>query len=292
MPTIVSYVGNGNDDAFGTDGYVDSAQIVVKIYSQLPPTHTYSGGFHFPHVPPPQGAVIQSAKLRLFVTYTDDVNCKIYGNNVDNAEDFVSNPSIVNRPRTSASVSLVQDSIGPYRWIEISGLESIIQEIVNRNGWVSGNALALLLIANKDVKKLCEFFSYEQDASYAAQLEITYTTGVTHNLSIQVNDENMGYTTPAAGTYVYDEDVTVDVQATTTNPLYYRFDHWELDGVDVGDTNPYPVNMDADHVILAVFVAEPSPPAEVGLPEIVAGGLAAADAVLVAIYLATVFGLI
>ena len=254
MPTIISYVSNGNDDAFGSDGYVDSAQIVVKIYSQLPPTYPYSGGFRFPNVAIPKGAVIQSAKLRLFVTYTDDVNCKIYGNSVDNAEDFVSNPSIVNRPRTSASVPLVQDNIGPYRWIEILGLESIIQEIVNRNGWISGNALALLLIANEDVKKLCEFLSYEKDASYAAQLEVAYTTGVMYNLTIQVNDIMGVYTNPKVGVHVYDEGETVNVEAFP----HKQFEYWKLDDVNVGSANPCSIIMDADHMLTAIFSAVPT----------------------------------
>ncbi len=114
----------------------------------------------------------------------------------------------------------------------------------------------------------------------------------TYNLIIQVNDATMGYINPVVGTYTYNEGTSVPVEAFSVDITRYRFDHWELDGVDVGDTNPYGVNMDADHVILAVFVAEPSPPAEVGLPEIATAGLAAADAVLIGYYLAAVFGLI
>jgi len=34
-------------------------------------------------------------------------------------------------------------------------------------------------------------------------------------------------------------------------------DHWELDGLDVGDANPYTVTMDDDHTLTAVFTEIP-----------------------------------
>jgi hypothetical protein len=34
-------------------------------------------------------------------------------------------------------------------------------------------------------------------------------------------------------------------------------DHWELDTVDVGVTDPYSVTMDANHTLVAVFVEAP-----------------------------------
>jgi len=37
-------------------------------------------------------------------------------------------------------------------------------------------------------------------------------------------------------------------------------DHWELDGLDVGDANPYTVTMDDDHTLTAVFTEIAPPP--------------------------------
>jgi len=68
-------------------------------------------------------------------------------------------------------------------------------------------------------------------------LTITATTG--------------GTTNPALGEHQYPYKTNVSVTATP-NP-WYEFDHWELDTVDVGATNPYSVMMDQNHTLKAIF---------------------------------------
>ena len=65
-----------------------------------------------------------------------------------------------------------------------------------------------------------------------------------------------GTTTPAPGTYIYDNGTLVNVTATA-NPGY-DFDHWILDSFDVGTSNPYHVLMNQNHTLNAVFVILPS----------------------------------
>ncbi|MGD0495605.1 MAG: PKD domain-containing protein [Candidatus Bathyarchaeia archaeon] len=65
-----------------------------------------------------------------------------------------------------------------------------------------------------------------------------------------------GTTTPAPGTYIYDNGTLVNVTATAN--LGYDFDHWILDGFDVGTSNPYHVLMTQNHTLNAVFVILPS----------------------------------
>jgi hypothetical protein len=61
-----------------------------------------------------------------------------------------------------------------------------------------------------------------------------------------------GTTSPLPGSTPYNEGTDVIVNA---NPeTGWTLDHWELDSVDVGDTNPYTVTMDMDHTLTAVFV--------------------------------------
>jgi len=69
-----------------------------------------------------------------------------------------------------------------------------------------------------------------------------------------------GTTNPSPGSYTYEAGTEVDVLATPDSN--YSFDHWELDGANVGATNPYSFTMDQDHSLHAVFVY--SPP---GVPE-------------------------
>ena len=49
----------------------------------------------------------------------------------------------------------------------------------------------------------------------------------------------------------YGEELTV----TAMSCSWYRFDHWELDGNNVGSDRSYTVNMTSDHTIRAVYVA-------------------------------------
>ncbi|MFX1441707.1 MAG: PKD domain-containing protein, partial [Promethearchaeota archaeon] len=49
---------------------------------------------------------------------------------------------------------------------------------------------------------------------------------------------------------------TVSVDATTTE-VGWKLDHWSLDSINVGDSNPYMVLMDTDHILTAVFVEAP-----------------------------------
>ncbi|MGD0029623.1 MAG: PKD domain-containing protein [Candidatus Bathyarchaeia archaeon] len=63
-----------------------------------------------------------------------------------------------------------------------------------------------------------------------------------------------GSTTPAPGTYTYVSGTSVSVNATANSG--YVFDHWELDGFNVGTGNPYSVLMNQNHVLNATFVAQ------------------------------------
>ncbi|MGA2091903.1 MAG: M6 family metalloprotease domain-containing protein [Sedimentisphaerales bacterium] len=61
-----------------------------------------------------------------------------------------------------------------------------------------------------------------------------------------------GTTQPVPGTYVYSLGSSVDISAIPN--VNYSFDHWELDGSNVGSANPYSVLMDGNHTLHAVFV--------------------------------------
>jgi len=69
-------------------------------------------------------------------------------------------------------------------------------------------------------------------------------------LDITINEG--GSTSPTMGTHPYTANATVQVTAVPNE--HYLFDHWELDGVSVGSTNPFSVFMDDNHTLHAVFV--------------------------------------
>lgn len=81
------------------------------------------------------------------------------------------------------------------------------------------------------------------------------TALVTHQLTVSATTG--GTTDPMLGAYTYNEDATATVTAFPDTG--YILDHWELDGVNVGFTNPINITMDVAHIINAVFAIAPTP---------------------------------
>jgi hypothetical protein len=87
-----------------------------------------------------------------------------------------------------------------------------------------------------------------------------FFTPITYQLTITATSG--GTTNPVPGTYTYGVDSSVEVTAIPDTD--YVFDHWLLDGGNVGSVNPYSVLMDDDHALHAVFTRPPPSPFPVG----------------------------
>lgn len=66
--------------------------------------------------------------------------------------------------------------------------------------------------------------------------------------------EGSGTTDPEPGTIIYYQSLSVTVTATPDEG--WVLDHWELNGVSVGDENPITVDIDGDRSLKAVFKQE------------------------------------
>lgn len=142
-------------------------------------------GLRFQGVNVPQGATIDSAILTLNIASleggaTPSTYC--YGVDADTAAAWADPgnlPSAVT-PTTAQSATFAPIATGS----EQVDVTTIVQEIIDRVGWSSGNALALVF--NDDGTSSNEYWIAEdfEDAGTAeASLEITYTAG---GLSIPV----------------------------------------------------------------------------------------------------------
>ncbi|MGB9740815.1 MAG: PKD domain-containing protein, partial [Candidatus Bathyarchaeales archaeon] len=80
-------------------------------------------------------------------------------------------------------------------------------------------------------------------------------TQITYTLTIETTTG--GTTNPTPGTYTYAAGSTVQVTAIPSSG--YIFDHWELNGSNVGSANPYTVNMNNNYILKAFFKTAPSP---------------------------------
>ena len=189
----------------------DETSVKVCSYSDSSSVTYRSGGFRFQNVAIPPGATVISAEFRGYVYIAGgDVNTYIFGNDEDNAENFVDDPYIfTSRPRTTAFVKWVQDDL-PLGWASTANagldLKDIIQEIINRPGWSSGNAIVLLFIADSGAgvpTKEVQFYGYATTRTTQARLVITWSeppaiTSVSDSPDPQAGGSAVSFTSEAS----------------------------------------------------------------------------------------------
>jgi len=141
-----------------------------------------TAGIRFPNVTVPQGALITRAYLTFAVdeTTSGDTSLTIKGEAADNAAQFAQEYyNITNRTTTSASVAW--NDI-PYWDTALAKKDSpdistVIQEIVGRDGWSSGNALAIIISGSGSrTVESYDGASGHGDLTLAPKLYIEYST--------------------------------------------------------------------------------------------------------------------
>jgi hypothetical protein len=134
-------------------------------------------GMRFSEVKIPQGATIVNAYVQFQVdeTHSKPTNLMIEGEAVDHAATFTaSSGNISSRPRTTADVAW-----SPPAWTTVGeagpdqqtpNIASVIQEIVDRSGWSSGNSLVIIITGTGE--RVAE--SYNGDPAGAPLLHVEY----------------------------------------------------------------------------------------------------------------------
>lgn len=189
--TLNRSVATGTDDAeeyvpggTGTAGTMDLTSSDLEIV--LDGTKKQMVGVRFANITIPQGAQIQSAYIQ-FSTKGDknavsgDAYLSIQ--DADNAATFSTTAfNITTRTRTADSI-LWPGSTSSTWGIGSGGvagpdqktpdLKTLVQAVVNRSGWVSGNAMVLFVSGPAGVRNAA---SYDNGAAGAAKLIIQYTS--------------------------------------------------------------------------------------------------------------------
>lgn len=169
-PSVTVNPAATNDDGVEYSGIWDNVDIYIGAAGV-----TYYGGVRFPSVAIDNGVAVTLATLGLYARAIGGSGGSgdIYGRAADNPGQFdISNlPSSVTRTTASTAVSAV-GTTGAKTW----NVTSIAQEQVNKAGWSSGNAMALMLITSNGGTNYTIFKGYEA-GSDIPYLSITYTTG-------------------------------------------------------------------------------------------------------------------
>lgn len=161
-------------------------------------------GVRFQNISIPQGAVITHAYIQFAVDATaknsDPSNLIIHAENVDSALTYnpAENFNITKRAKSADSVLF---SMGLWPLVGEAGanqrtgdIAKLVQAIVNRNGWKSGNALAFMI---KGVGTR-ESESFDGDAPKAPLLVVKYIIPTALNIRISdVNDDMEEFLAPS-----------------------------------------------------------------------------------------------
>jgi hypothetical protein len=154
-------------------------------------------GLRFTGISIPQGAAINDAYIQFQAKKSDsqETNLTIRGEDVDDGLTFSSTPfGISSRPQTTASASW-----SPEPWTtgqagesqQTTDLSAIVQEIVNRPGWDSGNALVLIIGGSG--KRVAHSFNGSPSAAPLLHVEFAGQ----NQIPIAVNDTaSTGLNTP------------------------------------------------------------------------------------------------
>jgi len=215
-------------------------------------------GMRFQNVQIPKNAIITKAYLTFKADFSDSatITLKINGQATDDATTFSAtsnNLSPSTRPRTTASVDWIPDP-----WINNNSystpdtlLNPIIQEIVNRAGWISDNDINIFIervSASSGEKRRSD--SYD-NGSGAPVLTLEYSASGAGSPTYTANGGPHG-----SGAYIFNgvnqcfRSVN-NVSSTNGNDLFtapHTTALWFKTGATIGATDQYMLSWDGDGV--------------------------------------------
>lgn len=142
----------------------------------------------------PQGSTISSATVELFMAASNgisNIETRMQGFDVDDVAVFGAS----NRPSQIAQTTALVDRTYTFAddfsagsFLSCDDASEIIQEIIDRGGWASGNALGVVLKDNGAAAgHRWVFTDYSVDTSEAAKITIVYTAGAATAIPVFMN---------------------------------------------------------------------------------------------------------
>ncbi len=173
MATLQVKITDTADDGYEADGALDPTFLAAGFQGL-----TVLAFLRFLNVTIPQGATIDSATLTLNITdISGTPDTTLYGVDEDNAAAFAA-PGNLPSAATKTTASADPDPAGAGS--KVITITSIVQEIIDRAGWASGNAMAF--VGDDNAGTGPSYWSaedYEDAGTAEATLDITYTVPAT-----------------------------------------------------------------------------------------------------------------
>ena len=176
MAELILYPAANADDCCWSANRFSSSQLYIgrNNYSE-----SNNAAFRFPNVTIPQGATIDSAVIALTASGysgSNTVNVLIHANDEDAAVAPTTKEAGAALVLTTANVAWA--AIGVWQdktQYDSPDIKTVIQEIVDREGWASGNALMVVLADNSSTAGRGPYAYDYGNPSYYAKLTINYS---------------------------------------------------------------------------------------------------------------------
>lgn len=193
MATLNRQISQNIDDVDNTNsGGTWSSNQSSALNIGNPGAVTRNMSLRFLNITIPKDAIINSARIRFvsLSTKNPNITSRIQGVAEDNTAQFVvgvdpTQNTARERTKTSASVNW-NGSISQTAEADLDSpdITSIVQEIVNRGGWSSGNAMAFFLSDNgSSGGEFLSVYEYASSTTKAAILIIDYDSGGSPSVS-------------------------------------------------------------------------------------------------------------
>lgn len=173
-PTVNVSVAAGANDGYSYGASSWAANGTKMAFGRGGGGALYHPGIRFTSIAVDQGATITSATLTIKARTSSGVGGAgtIFARAADNPPNFDSSNPPQSVSRTTASTAVAASTAQDVRNYDVT---AIVQEIVNRAGWASGNALATAWVGTGTTGNFTYFEAYEYAGSDQASLSITYT---------------------------------------------------------------------------------------------------------------------
>ncbi len=210
----------------GIDAYSSDLELVDESWPATNPPNQQVG-VRFTDVSIPPGAVI----IKAYIQFTcdninvnkDPFNVQIWGEDTDNSAIFTTNAYNVST-RTKTGVAASWSGIPFWNTIGEAGpdqrtpdLSAVIQQIVNRCGWSTGNAMSFIFtgIGRREAE------SYNGDADAAPVLVVDYAAPSVFEVMSSTDDAEQNAST--GGMYMDSSDLEIPVDGSYTQFVGIRF---------------------------------------------------------------------
>ncbi|NLR95045.1 InlB B-repeat-containing protein, partial [Flammeovirga agarivorans] len=246
-------VSTDEDDAEeAEDGSIDlSSSDLELVYDPHEDAGNQIVGIRFQALDIPKGAIIKEAYIQFTADEdkNDEGSMNIYAQYDNSPVAFTTTINdISSRPKTTASVvwtpvdwDVVGDAGDAQKTPDLS---TLVQEVIDRDGWTSGNNMAFIIEGTG--RRVAE--SYKGSSTEAPQLIIEFKN--TYTLSFEATNGTVTSSAPDQELFEEGQEVTL-----TANPTSgYEFNGWS--GDITSDENPVTVLMDQNKNITANFVVE------------------------------------